>query len=633
MSKRISSFMEYLKEKYYTLIFEKLKEHVYNNRYKLALRTHTIQTPNFFELTAAHFMDVKCGSGEEDVLNFCVKVKADVLIKGRHKREYTEDTANALFMVFCEGVLKDGLSKVTVLRIEKFDEKKYKYDTFLSKSFLPYVYVKDIDKYAEEFLKKYCPAALKDPIPLPIDQVLDAMQITAYPAPLPDGIAGRMYFDRAVVDVYSDGNTVPMEIDKGTILYMPLETEKSKAGSISNTIIHECVHWHMHYRYFELQKLLNPHFSCISCAEMEQYQMQGRDKAKERDWMEWQASVVAPRILIPEKTGRQKLQEILENWMKRMPDARRAVIMERAIATFAQFFNVSIMAARIRAMDLGYEQAAGVYNYVDGQYCPSISFAAGSLERNQSFTISLYDLIDIFYVLEDSSALDGFIYSQGRLVRNDPKYVDANSGKMTDYALEHADECCAIFTYENDIDKHYDDTYYSSCFLCKARKDQPTDHTKKWMDTINHLSFQLPDDARKQLVFSLSKQDLEKAPERKERSFGSILKERMDFLGLSHQTVVEEAKISEQTLSQYLNDRSLPKFDRAIILCCILELTADEASEFIGYARHTMLRNDRRDTVIRFLLNYCRGKTVNEWNELLCRVGVAPLKLRETDYV
>ena len=45
------------------------------------------------------------------------------------------------------------------------------------------------------------------------------------------------------------------------------------------------------------------------------------------------------------------------------------------------------MAAKIRAIELGFDQAAGVFNYVDGQYYPPFSFAKGSLKKDQTFII------------------------------------------------------------------------------------------------------------------------------------------------------------------------------------------------------------------------------------------------------
>jgi hypothetical protein len=55
--------------------------------------------------------------------------------------------------------------------------------------------------------------------------------------------------------------------------------------------------------------------------------------------------------------------------------------MELAISEFADFFKVSTTAAKIRAVELGFEQAAGVFNFVDGKNYPPFSFKKGSLKK------------------------------------------------------------------------------------------------------------------------------------------------------------------------------------------------------------------------------------------------------------
>ena len=82
--------------------------------------------------------------------------------------------------------------------------------------------------------------------------------------------------------------------------------------------------------------------------------------------MEWQANAIAPKILIPAKTGRAKLSELLYALSRAFPSDSKASIMQLAISEFADFFKVSTMAAKIRAIELGFDQAAGVFNYVDG---------------------------------------------------------------------------------------------------------------------------------------------------------------------------------------------------------------------------------------------------------------------------
>lgn len=243
----------------------------------------------------------------------------------------------------------------------------------MTKFLIPYIYVKDLDRHAENFLKRYCPEVLEKPMALPVKKIIDAMDLTVYPAPLPDEVFGKTYFNNATVEIYKDydeSEIITKKITAGTILVNPKVFFMRNIGSVNNTIIHECVHWDKHHNFFELQKILNPEINAISCAVVEDYKKRSDNYEDALSWMEWQANSLAPRILIPARTGREKLKSILADLHRTMPGMRNAFIMEMAITEFANFFKVSIMAAKIRALDLGFEQAAGVYNYIDGKKYP-----------------------------------------------------------------------------------------------------------------------------------------------------------------------------------------------------------------------------------------------------------------------
>lgn len=90
------------------------------------------------------------------------------------------------------------------------------------------------------------------------------------------------------------------------------------------------------------------------------------DKWKAVDWMEWQAKGVAPRILMPEKTTRMKVDELLSEY----GGSEKASIIdyENVIDELAELFDVSRQAAKVRLIELGYSKAEGVYPFVDGKY-------------------------------------------------------------------------------------------------------------------------------------------------------------------------------------------------------------------------------------------------------------------------
>lgn len=54
----------------------------------------------------------------------------------------------------------------------------------------------------------------------------------------------------------------------------------------------------------------------------------------------------------------------------------------------SKFFVVSRQAAKIRMIDLGYEEAIGAFTYIDGRYVKPHTFKKGTIKRNQTFSIS-----------------------------------------------------------------------------------------------------------------------------------------------------------------------------------------------------------------------------------------------------
>ena len=62
-----------------------------------------------------------------------------------------------------------------------------------------------------------------------------------------------------------DGNEVKKVIESGTILINPDVYFMRNIGSVNNTIVHECVHWDRHSKFFELMKILRGDLFSIQC--------------------------------------------------------------------------------------------------------------------------------------------------------------------------------------------------------------------------------------------------------------------------------------------------------------------------------------------------------------------------------
>ncbi len=385
MSKKYDTFAAYLEDVYYNQIFSKIKSYLFNNKGRLDLSTSVVPDPSYVELSDFKIMGVNFHESDTDRIECKVTVRAEIETSGRGRRDYESDSTECWISIPLSATLRNGLQQVSIGYASEYSRELFRAEDALTKYLVPYIYAKDLDKHAERFLKKYCPRALEEPMPLPIKEIVENMGLTVYHAPLPDGIFGRTYFNDANVEVFTNktcSETEDRTICPGTILVNPDVVFMRNIGSTNNTVIHECVHWDKHYKFFELQKLLNPDIQAISCAVVEDYKKKSNKLEDELSWMEWQANALAPKILIPAKTGKEKLSEILNRLHRAYRGRLRdGYVMELAISEFADFFKVSTTAAKIRAVELGFEQAAGVFNFVDGKNYPPFSFKKGSLKK------------------------------------------------------------------------------------------------------------------------------------------------------------------------------------------------------------------------------------------------------------
>lgn len=294
MSKKYDTFAAYLEDVYYNQIFSKIKSYLFNNKGRLDLSTSVVPDPSYVELSDFKIMGVNFHESDTDRIECKVTVRAEIEISGRGRRDYESDSTECWILIPLSATLRNGLQQVSIGYASEYSRELFRAEDALTKYLVPYIYAKDLDKHAERFLEKYCPRALEEPMPLPIKEIVENMGLTVYHAPLPDGIFGRTYFNDATVEVYENKactETAEAAICPGTILVNPDVFFMRNIGSVNNTVIHECVHWDKHYKFFELQKLLNPDIQAISCAVVEEYKKKSNQLEDELSWMEWQANV------------------------------------------------------------------------------------------------------------------------------------------------------------------------------------------------------------------------------------------------------------------------------------------------------------------------------------------------------
>lgn len=609
-------------------MYNQLNTYILRNRKRLNFHTYLVPDPSYIELDDLHVMGVSFKETENDRILFRAAIQADVIVKGRSRRDYEEDVVYPWFSVSFTGILRCGLNMVTITSVDEYSKERFSKEDTLSQYLIPYVYSKDLDDHAEKFLKKYCPKALEMPMPLPIKEVLEAMCLTVHHAPLPEGVFGRTYFSNATVEIFGqNGNIVLADIDEGTILVNPDVFFMRNVGSVNNTIIHECVHWDKHYKFFELQKLINPELTSISCAVVDEHKKGTGSLSEELAWMEWQSNAIAPKILIPAKTGRAKLKEILNTIIYNFTVNSKALIMELAIKEFATFFKVSTMAAKIRAIELGFEQAAGVFNFVNGEYYPPFSFSRGSLKKNQTFIIESKNVIiaSLFNPgLAEHFKTGHFIHVGGMVVINNPKYVTIKNetALLTEYALAHVDECCLIFDRKTRVSTHYDDSFYRICFLCRDANSE----------SFIEASFN-PNEGKNEDVVKRAHEMAAISQEAKRvaeilseipSSFSGTLNFHIKRRNYTNEKMEERTGISSRMIQDYRNRRDAkPTLQSVLALCIGLNLHPSFSYDLIAKAGYNIMVVSEENLVYRYLIDNHHMENILMWNAKLKDAGIA----------
>ncbi len=99
---------------------------------------------------------------------------------------------------------------------------------------------------------------------------------------------------------------------------------------------------------------------------------------------------------MPKSMFRKKAEETLRYFMKQHQTNQVSDVIEETIQNVANFFQVSRLSAKLRFIDIGYEEARGAYDYQNDGYIPCYSFRKGSIRGKQSFTLSALDFAAIY---------------------------------------------------------------------------------------------------------------------------------------------------------------------------------------------------------------------------------------------
>lgn len=467
----------------------------------------------------------------------------------------------------------------------------------LGRDLVPCISPACYDAEATLFLRDVYPEALDRPMPVDVFDVASRLnlQAKAFTFDSCHQVLGRTYFR----NTKDEGSVV----EEGTVLY---DTNHGNTGRLNNTIIHECFHWYKHRHYFALKNLLGADNSAY------------RNDSKARYRLERQAKMVTPRILMPKKMFLRKTQDLIDDW-KASSALDYLHILEQVICQLALFFQVSRQSAKIRLVELGFKEAKGVLEYIDGAYLPVFGFGDTELKNNQTFSISLIDMECL--MAEDASfervvRSGRYVYLEAHLVMNLPQFVTKDTlGNLvlTEYARYHLDECALLFECSRSGCDLKEVTYQD--FVLNRNQFSNISFELVYHNGYEHSTKEKQEQA---LIKQLEEED--KIYNQLSNDFEASMQVIKKWRKVTYREIADELYFSEKQIRRlFKGDGSLELF---LLVCVYLNLPPSISAHLLEKSKWKLDSGNLTHRRYQMILNTLYCHSVAQVRDFLGKVGV-----------
>lgn len=525
-----------------------------------------------------------------------------------------------------------------------YSEDEYIKETEILPEIIPYLSEEELDNFAQSFLCKYATDMLTKPMPLSVQEVARQMGLRVYFADLPDNILGQMCFTTRKAKIFSEkeNDFVEQNVPRGTILVKYRKDGINLLHSFNFSVIHECMHWERHRKFIDMCLLIDKHQAeTIECPILFE---SGQRLSSDNRRMEWQANNLAARILVPTITAKEKFADLLQEIRQQQPTWRNALVVEEAVKQLARTYLVSYETAQHRAMQFGYGQVAGVLNYLDGTFTLPSSFKKGSLAPGQSFFAP--DAV-IEQVLKQKDIAEAYanrliVHVNKMLVLNQSQYViqcDDGHYALTDYALEHADECCLAFDIK--CISAIPNAYY--CDASVLNQDfKVEDYKEVLCDTRNNRNHDILKNANQGKIILGQLQQYMDIYKNLPSDFGGTLKAHRNrkwkenkervyaedeaYNNLTQEYLAEQSMISQGSVENYeRGETDRIELGTVLSLCASLRLHPLFMIDLIQKAGYNLFNGSLVNAFYSYLIFYHHMESVEDWNLKLHQAGLLQL--------
>ena len=487
--------------------------------------------------------------------------------------------------------------------------------TMLSPFLVPYLTNKQVDEAAEKIWKQYRQEALlipnyRDPVKLAERM---GLRIEYYPLYDHQHAGAILFFADSELQICDNRENAEeamprtIHIIANTIV---VNTNAVRSEYSGFNIYHECFHYEYHYLFYRLQDMYNTDIQKIKTVEI--VMAQGARLSDPVYFMEKQADRGAFGLALPATATQEAIREACNRVKHYRHAGEKYQLAGKALA---REFDIPHFRIRARMIQLGHIEAKGALNYAEKKLIQPFAFDTEAWREEQhTFVVDRDTVSALMRQNDDFRAVmqrRSYIYADGHVVRNDPRFVKSARDQfvLTDWANAHVDECCLRFVrvyVQQDVGKYiFGRMYYDA-------------------DYVKQTQFYLHD-----LINQEHLDELE-AKHRYCRDFPISFRDAVDQLrnckGLSLSSLSEQLNMDKATLLRRLDDPKKYRNEDFLTVLALLFGLPDWLSRLLFKRAGLQLDDDnRRHQALAYILRVQSVDGIEAANDFLKRNNQDPL--------
>lgn len=489
--------------------------------------------------------------------------------------------------------------------------------TMLSPFLVPYLTNKQVDEAAEKIWMQYRQEALlipnyRDPVKLSERM---GLRIEYYPLYNHQHAGAILFFADSELQICDNRQNVEeamprtIHIIANTIV---VNTNAVRSEYSGFNIYHECFHYEYHYLFYCLQDMYNTDIQKIKTVEI--VMAQGARLSDPVYFMEKQADRGAFGLALPATATQEAIREACNRVKHYRHAGEKYQIAGKALA---REFDIPHFRIRARMIQLGHIEAKGALNYAEKKLIQPFAFDPEAWREEQhTFVVDRDTVSALMRQNDDFRAVmqsRSYIYADGHVVRNDPRFVKAVRDQfvLTDWANTHVDECCLRFVrvyVQQNVGKYiFGRMYYDA-------------------DYVKQTQFYLHD-----LINQEHLDELE-AKYRYCRDFPISFRDAVDQLrkrkGLSQSSLSEQLSMDKATLLRWLDDPTKYRNEDFLTTLALVLGLPDWLSRLLFKRAGFQLDDDnRRHQALAYILRVQSADGIEAANDFLKQNNQHPLSI------